>query len=226
VANNGTLTAGGDVATTANFCRFVNRVKDADFSFGGGVLHSPEVNKVESFNIANDGTLSTTGAGPTLGGSNPEALDVDVRPGQASMVVTVRTTDATDRLNSFPVNNGVVGAVTTNLDAGVTTLNMSDFATNGQFYAGVSSAPQVLGFNVDNATGALTALATNPMAVTTGNSDFLALDPSNNFIVTTGTAANIVTARFRGTNGEFVGSTSDTQSLNGPKGFDFFTYNF
>ncbi len=227
VANTGLLTAGGDVATTANFCRFVNRVKDADFSFGGGVLHSPEVNKVESFNIATDGTLSTTGAGPNLGGTSPEALDVDVRPGQASMVVTVRTTDPNDRLNSFPVDNGVVGAVTTNLDAGVSTLNMSDFATNGQFYAGVSSAPQVLGFNVDNATGALTALATNPMAVTTGPSVFLALDPSNNYIVTTSASgANILTARFRGANGEFVGSTSDTQSLNVPQGFDFFTYNF
>lgn len=229
VSNAGVLTAAGaDVASTANFTRDTNRIKDADFSFGGGVLHSPEVNKIESFAIAADGSLSTAGLGPNLGGTNPEALDVDVRPGQASLVAVVRTTDPTDRLNSFPVNNGVVGAVTTNLDSGATTLNMADFAVNGQYYAGVNSAPQVLGFNVDNATGALTALATNPMAVTTGaRSQFLALDPSGNFIVTTGgTGDNVLVARFRGQNGEFVGSTADSQSLNNPAGFDFFTFNF
>lgn len=228
VANNGTLTAAGaDVASTSNFTLSTSFVKDADFSFGGGVLHSPEVNKIESFNIAADGSLSTTGLGPNLTNAAFEALDVDVRPGQASLVSVVRTNEATDRLQSFPVNNGVVGAVTTNLSTTAVTMNMGDFGVNGQYYVGVSSAAQMFGFNVDNATGALTALATNPMAVAAGNAAFVALDPSNNFILSTsGAADNILTARFRGTNGEFTGSTSDTQSLNNPAGFDFFTFNF
>lgn len=228
VSNTGLLTAAGaDVATVANFTRTLAHVKDADFSFGGGVLHSPEVNAVESFNIAADGSLSTTGAGQNLTNAAFEALDVDVRPGQASLVAVVRTNEATDRLQSFPVNNGVVGAVTTNLSTTLTFASKGDFAVNGQYYVGSSSVPQVLGYNVDNATGALTALSTNPMAVAAGASTFLALDPSNNFIVTTsGAADNILTARFRGANGEFTGSTSDTQSLSTPAGFDFFTFNF
>ncbi|MBN9416776.1 MAG: beta-propeller fold lactonase family protein [Candidatus Eremiobacteraeota bacterium] len=228
VANNGTLTAAGaDVASTSFFTNDTTRIKDADFSFGGGVLHSPEVGKIESFNIAADGSLSTTGAGPTLSGTTPEALDVDVRPGQASLVSIVRVAEATDRIESFPVNNGVVGAITTNLSSTSTFLNMADFAVNGQYYVGSASSPQMYGFNVDNATGALTALATNPMAVAAGNAVFVALDPSNNFILSTSAAADsILTARFRGTNGEFTGSTSDTQSLNNPAGFDFFTFNF
>ena len=64
--------------------------------------------------------------------------------------------------------------------------------------------------------------------MTTGaRSLFVMLDPSNNFMVSTGgTGDNVLVARFRGQNGEFVGSTADSQSLNSPQGFDFFTFNF
>ena len=227
VSNTGLLTFASDVNTQSHFTTAVSRVKEADFSFGGGVLHSPEANKVESFSVGTDGALTSTNAGPTLSGDTPDAIDVDVRPGQASLVVAVRTATGNDRLNSFPVNNGVVGAVTTNLDSGVTALGQGDFGVNGQYYVGVASAAQALGFNVDNATGALTPLASNPMAVPAGVSAFLALDPSNNFILTTsGAVDNLLNARFRGANGEVTGSTADTQGLNTPSGFDFFTFNF
>lgn len=227
VNNGGALTAvGADVLTTNSLTNNLAFVKDADFSFGGGALHVPEVNKIETFNIAADGALSVTAQANTLGNANFEALDVDVRPGQASLVAVVRTNEVNDRLFSFPVNNGVLGA-SSNI-APATLLNMGDFASNGQYYAGHASLPQMFGFNVDNATGALTALATNPMAVTTGvSSRFVALDPSNNFMLSTGGVGdNILVARFRGQNGEFTGSTADSQSLFNPSGFDFFTFNF
>lgn len=227
VGSNGLLTAvGADVATANFFSTVVNRAKDADFSFGGGALHIPEVNRIETFNVAADGTLTASGQANNLGNALFEALDVDVRPGQASLVATVRTNEALDRLFSFPVNNGVLGA-SSNI-APATFLNMGDFASNGQYYAGHAQLPQMFGYNVDNATGALTALGTNPMAVPTGlRSQFVNLDPSNNFILSTGgNGDNTLVARFRGANGEFVGSTADTASLTNPSGFDFFTLNF
>ena len=227
VASSGVLTAAGaDVLTTNSLTNNVALIKDTDFSFGGGALHVPEVNKVETFSVATDGTLTATAQANTLGNANFEALDVDVRPGQASLVAVVRTNEANDRLFSFPVNNGVLGA-STNI-APATVLNMGDFASNGQYYAGHATLPQMFGYNVDNATGALTALATNPMAVSTGvSSRFVALDPSNNFMLSTGGVGdNVLVARFRGQNGEFIGSTADSQSLFNASGFDFFTFNF
>ena len=227
VAPSGVLTAAGaDVLTTNSLTNDITRVKDADFSFGGGALHVPEVNKVETFTVAADGTLTASAQGNSLENANYEALDVDVRPGQASLVAVVRTNEVNDRLFSFPVNNGVLGA-SSNI-APATVLNMGDFASNGQYYVGHANLPQMLGYNVDNATGALTALATNPMAVSTGvSSRFVGLDPSNNFILSTGGVGdNVLIARFRGQNGEFTGSTADSQSLFNPSGFDFFTFNY
>lgn len=227
VNGSGFLTVvGADVLTTNSLTNNLTFIKDADFSFGGGALHVPEVNKVETFNIAADGALTVTAQANTLGNANYEAMDVDVRPGQASLVAVVRTNEVNDRLFSFPVNNGVLGA-SSNI-APATLLNMGDFASNGQYYAGHASLPQMFGYNVDNATGTLTALATNPMAVTSGvSSRFVALDPSNNFILSTGGVGdNVLQARFRGQNGEFTGSTADSQSLFNASGFDFFTFNF
>lgn len=227
VANNGTLSqVGADVLTTNSLTNNLSRIKDADFSFGGGALHVPEVNKIETFSIAADGSLTATAQANTLGNANFEALDVDVRPGQASLVAVVRTDEVNDRLFSFPVNNGVLGA-SSNI-APATQMNMGDFASNGQYYVGHATLPQMLGFNVDNSTGALTALATNPMAIASGvSSRFVGLDPSNNYILSTGGLGdNVLVARFRGQNGEFTGSTTDSQSLFNPSGFDFFNFNF
>lgn len=227
VASNGTLTAvGADVATANNFTTNLALFKDADFSFGGGALHIPEVNRVETFNVAADGALTASGQASALGNAAFEALDVDVRPGQASLVAVVRTNEVNDRLFSFPVNNGVLGA-SSNI-APATVLNMGDFSSNGQYYAGHATLPQMFGFNVDNATGALTALGTNPMAVTTGvGSRFVGLDPSNGYILSTGGVGdNILVARYRSQSGEFVGSTADSQSLFNASGFDFFNFNF
>lgn len=223
----GALTAvGADVMTTNSLTNNLALVKDADFSFGGGALHVPEVNKVETFTVNPDGALTATAQANTLGDANFEALDVDVRPGQASLVAVVRTNQANDRLFSFPVNNGVLGASTNISPAAL--LNMGDFASNGQYYTGHTSLPQMFGYNVDNSTGALTALSTNPMAVGTGvGARFVALDPSNNFMLSTGGVGdNVLVARFRGQNGEFTGSTADSQSLFNASGFDFFTFNF
>lgn len=227
VASDGTLSqVGADVLTTNSLTNNLTRIKDADFSFGGGALHVPEVNKIETFNIAPDGGLTVTAQANTLGNANYEAIDVDVRPGQAALVAVVRTSEVNDRLFSFPVNNGVLGA-SSNI-APATQMNMGDFASNGQYYVGHATLPQMFGYNVDNSTGALTALSTNPMAVTTGvSSRFVGLDPSNNFMLSTGGLGdNVLVARFRGQNGEFVGSTADSQSLFNPSGFDFFTFNF
>ena len=50
---------------------------------------------------------------------------------------------------------------------------------------------------------------------------------SNQFILSTsGTADNLLTARFRSQSGDFVGSTQDSQGLNVPQGFDYFNCNF
>ena len=225
VASDGTLSqVGTDVLTTNSLTNNLTRIKDADFSFGGGALHVPEVNKIETFSIAADGSLTVTAQANTLGNANYEAMDVDVRPGQAALVAVVRTSEVNDRLFSFPVNNGVLG-VPSNI-APATQMNMGDFASNGQYYVGHATLPQMFGYNVDNSTGALTALATNPMAVTTGvSSRFVGLDPSNNFLLSTGGLGdNVLVARFRGQDGEFVGSTADSQSLFNPSGFDFFTF--
>lgn len=226
VANNGTLSNGVDRATVANYTRSFARIKDGDFSFGGGTFHVPSVGAIESYPVANDGTLGAPVATAT-NNTLDEVHDLDVRPGQAALVASIRTNAGTDRLRAYAVANGVLSGMT-ETDPGESLLGQGDFSTNGQYYVGSESNPRMFGFNVDNATGVLTALATNPMAVTTGTrSSFVALDPSNNFILSTsGTADNVLVARFRGQNGEFVGSTADSQSLSNPNGFDFFTYNF
>lgn len=232
---NGTLVAqAGDVATTNAVTNNFARVQDADFSFGGGALHVPEVNKIETFTIAADGTLTATAQANGLTNAAFEAADIDVRPGQNSLVAVVRTNEATDRVMSFPLNNGVLGAVATNLSTTETRLNQGDFSVSGQYYLGSSTNPRMFGFTLDPNTSALVALSTNPMAVTTGaRSQFVALDPSNNFIVSTGGgiadglgADNVLVARYRGQGGEFVGSTADASGLNIPGAFDFFNFNF
>ncbi|MFN8609874.1 MAG: hypothetical protein U0931_20205 [Vulcanimicrobiota bacterium] len=235
VASNGTLTAvGADVATTNFITNNFQRVQDVDFGFGGGTLHVPEVNKIETFTIASDGSLTASGQVNGLTNAAFEAADIDVRPGQASLVAVVRTNEATDRVMSFPLNNGVLGAIASNISTTETRLNMGDFASNGQYYLGSSTNPRVLGYNLDTTTSVMTALATNPMTVATGaRAQFVNLDPSNNFIVSTGGgigdalgADNVLVARFRGQNGEFTGSTADSQALNIPGAFDYFNFNF
>lgn len=232
VANNGALTLTGlPVKTAFNMTiDFANRVKDVDYSFGGGALHVGTVNHVETFNIAADGTLTPSGQVSLLGGAAFEALDVDVRPGQASLEAVVRTNNAVDNITSFPVANGVLGAGTNTVTAEAF-LWMGDFASNGQYYVGAGSQAggpnDMLGFNVVNDTGALSPLGTNPMNVALGtSSSFVNLDPSNNFILSTGANNSVLVARFRGADGNFIGSTVDSQGLTNASGFDYFNFNF
>lgn len=225
VNSAGLLTAAGDTNTVNQFQGTFNIAKDADFSFGGGTFHVPTVGFIESFPVNADGTLGAS-TSVALAQATDSARDIDVRPGQASLVVSVRTT-STDNLQTFAVANGALSNRQT-VVPGPTNLAMGDFSSNGQYYVANQGANQMFGYNVDNATGTLTQLATNPMAVATGNTNFwVNLDPSNNFILSTsGTADNLLIARFRGQNGEFVGSTVDSQGLNVPQGFDYFNFNF
>lgn len=229
VNGNGTLGPAFADKTTTNVYNSTSTsyAKDADFSFGGGTFHVPTVGAIESFPVNSDGTLGN-GVLTAQALATDNVRDIDVRPGQASLVAVVRPTAGNDKLRAYALNNGVIGAQAPEVDPGELTLGLADFASNGQYYVGSNSNPRMFGFNVANATGVLTALATNPMAVTTGaRSLFVMLDPSNNFMVSTGgTGDNVLVARFRGQNGEFVGSTADSQSLNSPQGFDFFTFNF
>lgn len=228
---DGTLANGFDVATTGQYTRDLSRVKDADYSFGGGTFHVPQRGGVVSYAVGADGTLGVAGTGvqaPTISGDD-DVRDVDVRPGQAALVASVRTVaPGNDSLLTWAVNNGVLSGRTNNVSATESLLGHGDFASNGQYYVGSGSNPRMFGFNVDNSTGVLSALGTNPMAVTTGvRSAFVNLDPSNNFMLSTGgNGDNVLVARFRGANGEFVGSTADSQSLSNPNMFDYFTFNF
>ena len=228
VGSDGTLSNGVDVSTVTNYTRSLSRVKDGDFSFGGGTFHVPQRGGVRSYSVNADGTLGAS----VLADSNSaddDLRDVDVRPGQASLVASVRTpAPANDSLRSWSVNNGVLSAPIETPSVTEPLLGHGDFASNGQYYGGSGSNPRMFGYNVDNATGALTPLASNPMQVTTGaRSAFVNLDPSNNFMLSTGgNGDNVLVARFRGADGNTVGSTADSQSLVNPNMFDYFTLNF
>jgi 6-phosphogluconolactonase (cycloisomerase 2 family) len=235
VNGNGLLSNGTDVmTTTANYTNDATFAKDADFSFGGGTLHVPCLGFIESYPVNADGSLGTVvqsaqTAAPT-GNVGDNVRDIDVRPGQASLVASVRTVNGNDKLRSYTVTNGALSNVL-QTDPGDLTLGMGDFSSNGQYYVGSTVANRMFGFNVDNSTGTLSALGTNPMAITgTGAASpnlFVNLDPSNLFILSTpGTAANLLTARYRSQSGDFVGSTIDGQGLNTPQGFDYFNFNF
>lgn len=236
VNSNGTLANPLDRATTGagGYTSNLNLVKEGDFSFGGGTFHVGERGGVVSYPVAADGQL---GAGVNFniatGLATDDYRDVDVRPGQASLVASIRTAAGNDFVRGFAVNNGVVSGGN-QIDTGEVRLGLGDMATNGQYYLGSESNPRLFGFNVDNATGTLTALASNPAAVTAGaRSSFVNLDPSNAFVLSTGgqtfagpSADNVIVARFRGQDGNITGSTADAQALNQAAGFDFFTLNF
>ena len=227
VNSNGTLANGVDVTTVTNYTPDLARVKDGDFSFGGGTFHVPQFGGVRSYAVAADGQLGASVLAATAN-VNDDVRDVDVRPGQAALVASVRTNAGNDSLRSFAVNNGVLSGGTESVNPTELFLGHGDFASNGQYYVGSGSNPRMFGFNVDNSTGAVTALASNPMAVTTGlRSAFVNLDPSNNFMLSTGgNGDNVLVARFRGADGNAVGSTADSQSLSNPNMFDYFTLNF
>ncbi|MBS2034336.1 hypothetical protein JST97_05080 [bacterium] len=227
VNSSGLLTAvGATQATTNNYQGGVFlAAKDGDFSFGGGTFHVPCGNFIESFPVNADGTLGTSVASQ-LATAGDLARDVDVRPGQASLVAVAR--NGNDNLQSFAVANGVLSNRQVLTPPSNSNLGMGDFSSNGQYYVGsFDGVNRMFGYNVDNTTGTLTPLATNPMQVGTGTGTFFVnLDPSNNFILSTNGADNLLTARFRGQNGEFVGSTVDSQGLSTPQGFDYFNFNF
>ncbi len=226
VNNDGLLSDGVDKSTTNNYNPTAPTfIKDGDFSFGGGTFHVPCLGAIESYPVNNDGTLGNAVLATVPNTDN--ITDIDVRPGQASLVAVVRSSVGNGYLRSYSVNNGVLSTPLTTLP-GEQTLGFGDMATNGQYYVGSVSNPRMFGYNVDNTTGALTPLSTNPMQVANGNSVYSALDPSNNFILSVSNSAgtNLLVARFRGQNGEFVGSTSDSQGLVTPGAFDFFVSNF
>lgn len=238
VNSNGTLANPLDRLTTGanGYTSNLNLVKEGDFSFGGGTFHIGERGGVVSYPVAADGQL---GAGVSFniatGLATDDYRDIDVRPGQASLVTSIRTAAGNDLTRGFAVNNGVVSGGN-QVDPGETRLGLGDMATNGQYYVGSESNPRLFGFNVDNATGTLTALASNAaQAAVTGSarSSFVNLDPSNAFVLSTGgqtfggpAADNVLVARFRGQDGNITGSTVDAQALNQAAGFDFFTLNF
>ena len=231
VTGDGVLDNPLDVATTNNYSTSTDYVKDADFSFAGGTFHLPCVGAIESYPINSDGTLgpavqSLATAAPT-GDAGDNYRDIDVRPGQASLCAVVNAVNGNDKVRSYAVDNGSLSAVQ-EADTGDLRLGMGCMASNAQYYVGSASNPHMFGFNVDNSTGTLGALATNPMAVGSSiSSTFVKLDPTNNFMVSTGGPGDqALVSRFRGSSGEFVGSSSDSQSLTNPSGFDFFAFIF
>lgn len=231
VNSNGVLENPLDSSTTNNYSTSTSYIKDADFSFGGGTFHVPCVGAIESYPVNSDGTLgaavqSLATLAPT-GDVGDNYRDIDVRPGQASLCAVVNAVNGNDKVRSYAVDNGSLSAVQ-EADTGELRLGMGSMAGNAQYYVGSASNPRMFGFSVDNSTGTLGPLTTNPMAVGSSNSStFVKLDPTNLYMVSTGGPGdNALVSRFRGSTGEFVGSSSDSQSLTNASGLDFFAFIF
>lgn len=187
---------------------------DADFARNGSVLHIPELGQVQSFPVAGGvlGAVTTT----PLASNADRAVDLDVRPGGASMEVSVQGNDS---VRAYTLgSNGLPNSLT------VKSLNFrpstADFADNGQYYLGENGSPAVHAFQ-SNTSGSLSELADSPLVVAgSGGAFFNALDLTENLVFSTdGNANNRLDVRLRQADGRLLGSSSDTQGLNVPGQF-------
>lgn len=206
----------GRLTVSANPGVAVGAGWDGDFSFGGGKLHVPNGSNIRSYDVST--TYQLTNPIDTAVEAGATVTDVDVRVGQASLTAA-GFNGANGKLFSVPVNNGVLGTVATTTITG-SPLGTGDITAEGRYFVGAQNSDSVFGFNVDNATGALTAIGTS---VTTGaNALFTVVDPLNAFVVSTqGAGSNNIDARSRDQNGVITAVTSDSQGLSNPRSFDF-----
>ena len=220
VANNGTLTKVAE--TAANFLNGTPGL-DADFSGAGAFLHIPMVGGIQTCVIQNDGSL-TSSSFNNLGASIGVAdyvLDVDVHPGQASLQASVQR-NGNDAIASAAINNGVLSGLASGVPYEV---GLGDFSAAGRYYLGENNVPQVRGFDTVAATGARTELVTSPSSAAGASAFYTQVDFTGAYVFSTqSTASNLLVTRSLGLTGEFIGSTSDAQSLAAPQLFDFFLF--
>ncbi len=191
----------------------------ADFSHGGKMLHVPELGQIQSFPLIG-GALGPDVTTP-LASSTDRAVDLDLKPGSACLEVAVQGNDSicayTLGSDGFP--NGVT---VQHLKFRPAT---ADFAQNGQYYLGENGSPAVHVYQV-SAGGLLSEMSGSPLALAgSGGAFFTALDPSENFVMSTdANANNRLDVRLRVGDGKLAGSQSDRQSLNIPGQFDFMLF--
>jgi 6-phosphogluconolactonase (cycloisomerase 2 family) len=196
---------------------------DGGFSNQGAFLHLPLNNSIQTFSVnPNTGVLTATTNNAVAAGT---LRDLSIHPGGTLLLATVRVAGANnDQVLPFSVNGaGVLTAQATNnlgFDVG-----FGDVARNGQFYTGNDNLAQIHGFNVNAATGALTALGGSPFA-TPGGGVFPGLDPTNSLLFSVSNAGNTLAGSRRLADGtlQAADGTPANDNLSNPVAFDFFQF--
>jgi 6-phosphogluconolactonase (cycloisomerase 2 family) len=217
IGANGQLTAVGAPVVLAG-----NVGQEACFSNGGNTLHVPELGVIQSFPVSLATGVIGAPVTTALAAVGDQANDLSISPAGGIIEAIVQKA-GNDEARAYVVAGGVLGAVTvTALPGDFVT---ADFATNGQYFAGQTGIPaNVRGYNVNAATGALTEFVTSP-SVTPNSSINTAIDPSQQFIFSTGGGALDVRGRLA--DGTMSGVTSDNAGVSVASGrFDFFSSTF
>ncbi|MBS2035954.1 beta-propeller fold lactonase family protein [bacterium] len=222
VASDGTLTK--LTQTSANFLSG-NPGLDGDFSGNGAFFHVPVMGGVQTLAVQNDGSLisaSLNNFGAAISNAD-QVWDVDVHPGQASLQAAVQRA-GNDAIASYGLNNGTL--INTSLNTVNYEVGTGDFSALGGYYLGEATQPIVHGFAATASTGALTELSSSPFTAAGVNALLTQVDYTSSFVFSTqSTASNLlVTRSLNSNNGQFVGSSFDSQNLAGPNLFDFFLF--
>ena len=196
---------------------------DGGFSSQGAFLHLPLNNSIQTFSVnSSTGVLTATTNNAVAAGT---LRDLSIHPSGTLVLATVRVAGANnDQVLPFTVSAaGVLTAQATNnlgFDVG-----FGDAARNGQFYVGNDNVAQVHGFNVNAATGALTAVAGSPFAAV-GGGLFPVLDPTNSLVYSVSNAGNTLSGLRRLADGTLQGAagTPANDNMTNPGAFDYFQF--
>lgn len=222
VALDGTLTK--VTQTNTNFLSGIPGL-DGDFSGNGAFFHVPVTGGVQTLNIQNDGSLvngSLNNFGSSISAID-QVLDVDVHPGQGSLQAAIQRT-GNDAIASFGLNNGNLS--NTSLSSVAYEVGSGDFSALGRYYLGESTQPIVHGFSTVPASGALTELSSSPHSASGVNAQFTQVDFTSSLVFSTQTTASnlLISRRLNSADGQFIGSSFDSQNLAAPGLCDFFLF--
>lgn len=222
VAGDGTLTK--VTQSNTNFLSG-NPGLDGDFSGNGAFFHVPVAGGVQTLAVQNDGSLlnvSLNNFGAAISNAD-QVVDVDVHPGQGSLQAAVQRA-GNDAIASFALNNGNLSG--TSLNTVNYEVGQGDFSSLGRYYLGEATQPSVHGFATVAGSGALTELSSSPSTAAGVNALFTQVDYTSSYLFSTqSTASNLLVSRtLNGNDGQFLGSSFDSQNLAAPNLFDFFLF--
>lgn len=158
---------------------------DGAFSAGGAALHIPEEGGVETFFIRSNSRL-TGGIFTALADSRDGVRDLDVNPTQTALEAVIRTGQGKDRVLTFELHTGLVGAQTAQFSTSEQRLGLADFSYTGHYYLGSQSSGRILGFESTPVGGTLAPLPGSIISVSSASSHFVRVNQSANLLLVCG----------------------------------------